>query len=173
MEYSNEFKDLIARIEQTKDFIGYGNPNAKILIIGKEEALDIEEECDKEIYEIAVKSNWELWKKNDLYASSITPDSIPVWKDSKDFNPLYTWKGDELPNGTWKNYQELINHLYGEADAGKMTTFHQYAFITEFNDSPSKTSKRKVTEVQQRITHRCKNILNHPFYKSFPIVIEA
>lgn len=57
MEYSNEFKDLIARIEQTKDFIGYGNPNAKILIIGKEEALDIEEECDKEIYEIAVKSN--------------------------------------------------------------------------------------------------------------------
>lgn len=63
MEYSNEFKDLIARIEQTKDFIGYGNPNAKILIIGKEEALDIEEECDKEIYEIAVKSNWELWKK--------------------------------------------------------------------------------------------------------------
>lgn len=113
MEYSNEFKDLIARIEQTKDFIGYGNPNAKILIIGKEEALDIEEECDKEIYEIAVKSNWELWKKNDLYASSITPDSIPVWKDSKDFNPLYPWKGDELPNGTWKNYQELINHLYG------------------------------------------------------------
>ena len=89
MEYSNEFKDLIARIEQTKDFIGYGNPNAKILIIGKEEALDIEEECDKEIYEIAVKSNWELWKKNDLYASSITPDSIPVWKDSKDLT-LYT-----------------------------------------------------------------------------------
>ena len=43
MEYSNEFKDLIARIEQTKDFIGYGNPNAKILIIGKEEALDIED----------------------------------------------------------------------------------------------------------------------------------
>ena len=37
MEYSNEFNDLIARIEQTKDFIGYGNPNAKILIIGKEE----------------------------------------------------------------------------------------------------------------------------------------
>ena len=174
MEYSNEFKDLIARIEQTKDFIGYGNPNAKILIIGKEEALDIEEECDKEIYEIAVKSNWELWKKND--SSSITPDSIPVWKDSKDskdFNPLYPWKGDELPNGTWKNYQKLINCLYPTADVGKMTTFHQYAFITEFNDLPSKKSKRKDPEVQQRITHRCKNVLNHPFYKSFPIVIAA
>ena len=179
MDYSNEFKDLIARIEQTKDFIGYGNPNAKILIIGKEEALDIEDiekECDKEIYEITVKSNWELWKKNDLYASSITPDSIPVWKDSKDskdFNPLYPWKGDDLPKGTWTNYQELINRLYPEADAGKMTTFHQYAFITEFNDLPSKKSKRKDPEVQQRITHRCKNVLNHPFYKSFPIVIAA
>ena len=54
-----------------------------------------------------------------------------------------------------------------------MTTFHQYAFITEFNDLPSKTSKRKDPEVQQRITHRCKNVLNHPFYKSFPIVIAA
>ena len=174
MDYSKEFLDLIAFTKKTDDFIGYGNPNAKILIIGKEEALDMGIEDDKRIYEIAVKSNCELWEKND--ASSITPDSIPVWKDSKDskdFNPLYPWKGDELPKGTWTNYQKLINRLYPEADAGKMTTFHQYAFITEFNDLPSKKSKRKDPEVQQRITHRCKNVLNHPFYKSFPIVIAA
>lgn len=58
MEYSNEFKDLIARIEQTKDFIGIvAILMQKFLIIGKEVTLDIEEECDKEIYEIAVKSN--------------------------------------------------------------------------------------------------------------------
>ena len=186
MEYSNEFKDLIARIEQTKDFIGYGNPNAKILIIGKEEALDIEDiediekECDiekedKEIYEIAVKRNWEKWKelKDD---SSITPDSIPIWKESRFFSPLYPWKGATLPTGgnnTWRNYQKLINMLISEANRGNITTFHQYAFITEFNDLPSKKSKRKDPEVQQRITHRCKNVLNHPFYKSFPIVIAA
>ena len=78
-----------------------------------------------------------------------------------------------MPKGTWTNYQNLINRLYPEANAGKMTTFHQYAFITEFNDLPSKKSKRKDPEVQQRITHRCKNVLNHPFYKSFPIVIAA
>ena len=85
MEYSNEFKDLIACTKDTKDFIGYGNPNAKILIIGKEEALDIEKECGKEIYEIAVKTNWEKWKelKDD---SSITPDSIPIWKESRFFH---------------------------------------------------------------------------------------
>ena len=173
MNYSKEFRDLIACANKENDFIGYGNPNAKILIIGKEESLDIGKEDDKRIYEIAVKSNCELWKKNDLDASSLTPDSIPVWKDSKDFNPLYPWKGDELPNGTWNNYQKLINCLYTTADVGKMTTFHQYAFITEFNDLPSKKSKRKDPEVQQRITHRCKNVLNHPFYKSFPIVIAA
>jgi chromosome condensin MukBEF complex kleisin-like MukF subunit len=69
MEYSNEFKDLIARIEQTKDFIGYGNPNAKILIIGKEEALDIEEECDKEIMKF-IKSNGNV-EKNRFFASSL------------------------------------------------------------------------------------------------------
>ena len=165
MEYSNEFKDLIARIEQTKDFIGYGNPNAKILIIGKEEALDIEKECGKEIYEIAVKPNWEKWKelKDD---SSITPDSIPIWKETRFFSPLYPWKGDDLPKGTWTNYQELINRLYPEADAGKMTTFHQYAFITEFNDLPSKTSKRKDTEVQQPEIPDSQHTYNIPFHSS-------
>lgn len=175
MEYSNEFKDLIARIEQTKDFIGYGNPNAKILIIGKEEALDIEKECGKEIYEIAVKPNWEKWKelKDD---SSITPDSIPIWKETRFFSPLYPWKGDTLPTGgnnTWRNYQKLINMLIPEANKGNITTFHQYAFITEFNDLPSPKSKHKDPNVQKSINDRCEKVLNHPFYKSFPIVIAA
>ena len=63
MNYSKEFRDLIACANKENDFIGYGNPNAKILIIGKEESLDIGKEDDKRIYEIAVKSNCELWKK--------------------------------------------------------------------------------------------------------------
>lgn len=175
MDYSNEFKDLIARMKQTKDFIGYGNPNAKILIIGKEEALDIEKECDKEIYEIAVKPNWELWEKI-IVDPSITPDSIPIWKDTENFSPLYPWKGDTLPTGgnnTWRNYQKLINMLIPEANAGNITTFHQYAFITELNDLPSPKSKYKDSEVKKRIQHRCEKVLNHPFYKSFPIVIAA
>ena len=40
MNYSKEFRDLIACANKENDFIGYGNPNAKILIIGKEESLD-------------------------------------------------------------------------------------------------------------------------------------
>lgn len=48
---------------------------------------------------------------------------FPVAKDSKDLkSSLYPWKGDELPNGN-SCYQELKNHLYGEADVVKMTTF--------------------------------------------------
>lgn len=172
MDYSKEFRDLIACTKDTEDFIGYGNPNAKILIIGKEESFDIKKEENNIIYNQASKGNWKGWEEV-IGNPSITPDSIPVWKDSGKFCPLYPWKGDDLPKGTWTNYQELINRLYPEADAGKMTTFHQYAFITEFNDLPSKKSKRKDPEVQQRITHRCKNVLNHPFYKSFPIVIAA
>ena len=172
MDYSKEFRDLIACTKDTEDFIGYGNPNAKILIIGKEESFDIEKRENNIIYNQASKGNWKSWKEV-IGPPSITPDSIPVWKDSRKFCPLYPWKGDDLPKGTWTNYQKLINRLYPEADAGKMTTFHQYAFITEFNDRPSKMSKRKDSEVQERITHRCENVLNHPFYKSFPIVIAA
>ena len=172
MDYSKEFLDLIAFTKKTEDFIGYGNPNAKILIIGKEEGFDIKKEENNIIYNQASKGNWKGWEEV-IGNPSITPDSIPVWKDSGKFCPLYPWKGDDLPKGTWTNYQELINRLYREADAGKMTTFHQYAFITEFNDLPSKKSKRKDSKVQERITHRCENVLNHPFYKSFPIVIAA
>lgn len=183
MEFSNEFKDLITITEKTEDFIGYGNPNAKILIIGKEEALDIENKDeenesnkrDKEIYEQTSKRNWELWEKIRV-DSSITPDSIPIWKETRFFSPLYPWKGDTLPTGgnnTWRNYQKLINMLIPEANAGNITTFHQYAFITEFNDLPSPKSKYKDSEVKERIKHRCENVLNHPFYKSFPIVIAA
>ena len=175
MDYSKEFRDLIACTKDTEDFIGYGNPNAKILIIGKEEGFDIKKEENNIIYNQASKGNWKGWEelKDD---SSITPDSIPIWKESRFFSPLYPWKGDTLPTGgnnTWRNYQKLINMLISEANRGNITTFHQYAFITEFNDLPSKKSKRKDPEVQQRITHRCKNVLNHPFYKSFPIVIVA
>lgn len=37
MEYSNEFKDLLLKSEES--LIGWGNPNASILIIGKESAI--------------------------------------------------------------------------------------------------------------------------------------
>ena len=50
MDYSKEFKDLIACTKDTEDFIGYGNPNAKILIIGKEEGFDIKKEENNIIY---------------------------------------------------------------------------------------------------------------------------
>ena len=176
MEYSNEFKNLIAITEKTKDFIGYGNPNARILIIGNEEALDTNDnKKDKQTNEKATESNWKLWKKI-IVDPSITPDSIPIWKDTENFSPLYPWKGDTLPTGgnnTWRNYQKLINMLIPEANAGNITTFHQYAFITEFNDLPSPKSKYKDSEVKKRIQHRCEKVLNHPFYKSFPIVIAA
>ena len=176
MEYSNEFKNLIAITEKTKDFIGYGNPNAKILIIGNEEALDTNDnKKDKQTNEKATESNWKLWEKI-IVDPSITPDSIPIWKDTENFSPLYPWKGDTLPTGgnnTWRNYQKLINMLIPEANAGNITTFHQYAFITEFNDLPSPKSKYKDSEVKKRIQHRCEKVLNHPFYKSFPIVIAA
>jgi hypothetical protein len=40
INYPDEFVDLVNNHTQSGDFIGFGNPNAKILIIGKEQALD-------------------------------------------------------------------------------------------------------------------------------------
>lgn len=40
MEYIKEFKDLLDNPQWENEFVGYGNPNAKILIIGKEAAAE-------------------------------------------------------------------------------------------------------------------------------------
>ena len=59
------FKELIRDKKLTKDndkaeFIGYGNPDADILIIGKECAIDPKHDPDN-IYELSITKNGEQW----------------------------------------------------------------------------------------------------------------
>lgn len=174
MNYSTAFKNLILRDTKSGDFIGFGNPNSKILIIGKECALDLESDNHQDIFERSNKPNHAHWLAN-INNEHITPESVPTWKDAKIFNPLYPYKGDalsDLPRGnsTWRNYQKLINQLYPQAT--ELTTFHQYCFITEFNDIPMNYSKSS-PEVQRAVQNRCANILSHPFFKEFSVVIVA
>ena len=44
MNYSTEFKKLIEDCEKNDQYIGLGNPNAKILFVGKEPATNEKKE---------------------------------------------------------------------------------------------------------------------------------
>ena len=63
MIYPEEFTRLISSAD-TPDFIGWGNPNAKILLLSKEPAINLEKEEGRYQYEIEVKRNREDWKEN-------------------------------------------------------------------------------------------------------------
>lgn len=152
MKYSKEFDDLLnnAIWKNDKHFVGYGNPNATILIIGKECAVNSNSAQYREEY----TKNFELWKKE------IEKSKIKNWIE----NPILDWsifhprapyngqkfviekrkegkiisgKGGTSP--TWYNYQKLINYI---REQGKlplppnMTTidFYDDCFITELNE---------------------------------------
>lgn len=109
MIYSNEFKALV---DQTSSFIGYGNPNAKILILGKEAAIDTNENVIQHASEI--NKNVESWKKN--IEQKVSQDDIPLWRGNPEcMNPLYPYKGQ-------KHKVDMKGHESG----GTSRTWFQY-----------------------------------------------
>lgn len=61
MNFSDDFKSLL--IKTSEGYIGHGNPNAKILFLGQEPALDREIPEQAARYQIEIKLNREEWKQ--------------------------------------------------------------------------------------------------------------
>lgn len=171
MEYSKEFIELINRLSPTNDehlqFVGFGNPNSRILLIGKE-CGDVpnsfnEINCNK--------PNLKHWVKN----ISAHPLPIDAWHNNPDavFNPEHPFKGlpmKELSGGhTWRNYQKIVAGITNQCSS-EIVDFHQYAFITELNSVTSKYSKYS-SEAKDSIEKRTQQLLCAPFYRNFPITI--
>jgi len=173
------FKQMLEQAKLEQFFIGTGNPEAQILIIGKEAAIaDILGE-GKEQYKIEFKDcilNWE----RDIDKKLL---EIENWNGTN-YSPLYPYKGQclkidnfdnkgsEFNHGTsrtWYNYQKLINLILNKKDNTKID-FHEDVFITEINASPSKRTKTAKTDT---IKSRKKFIQNSAFFQSFPVVIIA
>ena len=81
MEYSKEFKNLL-NVDLPDGYIGHGNPNAKILILGQEPALH----KDSEQYSLEIANNkhqWQILVENGSGYESINPAVIsfgsPLW----------------------------------------------------------------------------------------------
>ncbi|MFW5721224.1 MAG: hypothetical protein ACOCWW_02435 [Bacteroidota bacterium] len=156
-------------ISEEYKYIGTGNPNAGILIIGKEVAIESNVFPDQ--YRIEVIDNFRAWKKMECYDQELVRA-----KDWANYSPLYPYKGQVLKinndknegtSRTWYNYQKLCNHIFKITD-NQDINFHEKIFITEVNSTPSPKTKNASRD---SIPFRKEHFLSSEFIQSFPIVL--
>lgn len=190
MKYSQFFKDIVN--DGKYCYLGHGNPNAKILIIGKEPRIDTSDPSKEEQLERDILNNRKQWLNN-LNDDTISYDTL---KDSvnahENYNPLYPYKGqkcqvrtekdgkvrgDAGTARTWVVYQKLFDCIaYGESfrkDKNALIDFHKYVFSSDFsNKAATYSHNTDKTQTQQSIENR-NEMFKHKFFQQFPIVIVA
>jgi hypothetical protein len=141
--YPNSFRQLLTAAKENNEYVGFGNPNACILIIANEPAINLKidleidpqnERYKREIerYELEIIENnekWDKWLKEGV-AETIVHDG--VIDDISKFSPRFPYKGQkysvrlEVKKGdvtrirsvsgtskTWYNYQKLMDKVRG------------------------------------------------------------
>lgn len=188
--YNSNFKNLVAeahsksvelyggkypnsdinKYEPNPYYIGFGNPNSKILIIGKEKGFSIKSSkennyLNSQLYLESV-ANPDDWKQ--IVDNSIDSIDYKYHSMSSHFKSALLPYTDKKPDGghTWNKYQKIVD-LIDKPKQNSINSFFTNAFISEVNFRPSKLSQRP-KEFGDRL-----EFLKHPFYQSFPIVILA
>lgn len=181
INFDSDFLETIKYCQKRKLYLGLGNPNADILILGKElidDSLSIEENGEKNI------DSW-----NDIISNKRNFSDIDHLED----NALFPWKGQQFTirkvdkNGkitgekgtsaTWYFYQYLIDLILNK---DKKTTnddidFHKYCFQSELNQLNAKMAhlipkddKIRIKSIKDR-----EELFAQPFFNKFKIVIIA
>ena len=143
-------------------FIGMGNPNSKILIIGKELAFDAD-------------SSGELLKLQNESINNPYQWKEKISQNSKSllFDPSYPYNGETHPRQggrTWNRYQKLYENIETHLTVSEEENFHKNFFYTELNIVPSKSSRGIRDEV---LTDRITFFKGNTFFQNFKVIILA
>ena len=187
MKYQKIFEDTVKVCRENGTYIGTGNPNSKILIVGKETATDVDNKANGNELDVLFeneslqdfKENTVKWDLN--IKNNVEVDSIPNWISGIDsplsINPLFPFKNlhpKELKEGTtWRKYQKLHDSIFLNdltLVKEKIFDFHNNFFLTEMNDSPSKFTK---DANKSGIPNRKQLFKKSEFFQNFPVVILA
>jgi hypothetical protein len=197
MEYPKDFINLLAS-KKEECLIGWGNPNAKILVIGKESAIPKDDNIDgKRQYELEILQNHMLWDNN-IRERTSQEDIVPFQFDESGdhimnasnitYNPLYPYKGQEFAvrqkrkgiiigkkgtSSTWYNYQKLCNLILDREVSPQVNDFFEYLFTTELSTAAAKYSHEVDKRARENSIRNRKEFLCHPFFQKFPIIILA
>lgn len=173
--------------------IGLGNPNSKVLIVGKELAIDVNGNLSangiknwtcpmpytdyyKRLYINEVLLNYYLWaikvKKGYIF-TNLCHFQDPEFPPS--FCHLYN--KEKTLNHTWGVINKMFSYRLSSAFNFNATlhsdSFFQHCFLTELYLNPSKRSTSMTKEKVASITSRFDEIINDPFYRDFDTIIFA
>lgn len=165
-------------------FIGYGNPDARILIVGKECALEEGSTNWKKFYQ---KNFYQWWKSFKERGFSYKPGE--EYK-GKDYNfddgyfhpifPYYPQRNTTKISPTYYYYQRLYECIF-DLKKSEYFSFFERCFITELNERcrPNnydlKKDERKIIdeETEEAIRNRFDWMRRTNFFNHFEIVILA
>ena len=184
MDRIDLLKAVAAKYPET--FIGYGNPNSDILIIGKECGFepDTEDDFFKELNLCTYYNNAAAWDKycKEPYSSSQIADWKEVLREewNEKFSPRFAFRGQLFTkkdvvgtSTTWYMYQKLLDIIRSvNRGNNELLDFQDHCFITELNGLPMKMS-RPSNDVKKSIDERVNGLFKEAFFQSFPLIIAA
>ncbi len=162
-EKSKEFYKNDANLNKPNPyFVGFGNPNSKILIMGKEKGFDESNLQQLQFESIENPTEWKNYIDNNILFNKTK------FYDSEHYvNAFRPYYGKMKGGHTWNKYYTLLKNIYPQIQKNE-NEFLDYAFISEVNFEPSKLSKIKFFNNAERI-----ELLKSDYYKSFDIIICA
>lgn len=188
INYTPSFEEVLKLSKEKDLFLGSGNPNANILFIGKEAAIDKNKSPQQ--YNKEYSKNVEDWEAN--FSANTQFEDIDNWlvKPSPVFNSLYPYKGQlnkiesrnkegKIIRGeggtskTWYNYQKIIDSIYFDNKVSELINFHEFAFCSELNQETGKYSKDIPIDIRTESIAKRKELFQKTFFKEFPITIVA
>lgn len=145
--YNKNFKNLIKECSD-RTYIGRGNPNAKILFIGKEYSTP------------NLKHEFEA----------------KYWSEKIYLNELVNLnhKKDVVEGHTWSKYQKLHDYIF-ERSKTNILNFEDRIFTTEMSEISQKNTRdaRKHIDFEEKLQQRKREFFKSEFIQDFPVVVLA
>lgn len=154
--YTDNFKKFVIQ-GINKYFVGTGNPNADILLIGKESAIKFAEIQGR---------NWYLNNALDWqhHIENGTCETLEYYVDE-----THKLRKDWGKN-TWSKYQKLSDYIFKKGNEKYKIDFLKNLFTTEINDSPDQNTS---TADKSGLNERKTMLKESEFIQSFPVVVLA
>lgn len=182
INYTDDFQKAVG----LNMFLGMGNPNGQILILGKEAAIDTS--VSKNQYEREIENNIKDWNNNIKHQTSFS--DVANWIQTGYYNPLYPYKGQlnkvesrdksgKIIRGkagtskTWYNYQKISDCLFNAGKSSNDINFQEHFFISELNQETAKYSQLIAKEKREESIAKRVSLFETEFFRSFPVTIVA
>jgi hypothetical protein len=144
-------------------YIGFGNPNSKILIFGKEKGFTKANTYQLEYESLKNPTEW----KEYVEAKTKINSEIKYSKNGNYINAFCPYLEENKSGHTWNKYYVLLNKIVPTISK-ENNDFFKHSFISEINHKPAKRSEIKHFKNSNRI-----EMLRHDYFKTFDITILA